>query len=79
VLPFAIISRACAGEMRGTAASAVSIICLTLMVMPFSPSTPASVGGRILLVANVRKGSKAASLAKSTEPQLLGQFYQLDA
>jgi hypothetical protein len=48
-------------------------VCLTLMVMPFSPSKPASVGGRILLVANVRKGSKAASLAKSTEPQLLGQ------
>src|SRR6185437_12721204 len=33
VLPLAIISLACAGVTRGTAALAVSIICLTLMVM----------------------------------------------
>src|SRR5262249_24838051 len=33
VLPLAIISRACAGVIRGTAALAASIICLTLVAM----------------------------------------------
>jgi hypothetical protein len=38
VLPLLIISRACAGVMRGTAALATSIICFTLVVMTFLPS-----------------------------------------
>ena len=38
VLPLLIISRACAGVMRGTAALATSIICFTLVVMIFLPS-----------------------------------------
>src|SRR6267142_1874317 len=33
VLPLAIISRACVGVIRGTAALAASIICLTLVAM----------------------------------------------
>src|SRR6516162_4772757 len=36
VLPLAIISRACAGVIRGTAALAASIICLTLVAMASS-------------------------------------------
>src|SRR5262252_5822771 len=36
VLPLAIISRACAGVTRGTAALAASIICLTLVAMASS-------------------------------------------
>src|SRR6516164_7836089 len=36
-LPFAIISRACAGVIRGTAAFAASIICLMLMGMTVAP------------------------------------------
>src|SRR6516162_7512039 len=36
VLPLAIMSRACAGVMRGTAALAVSIICLTFVAMASS-------------------------------------------
>src|SRR5262249_8764660 len=36
VSPLAIISRACAGVTRGTAALAASIICLTLLAMSFS-------------------------------------------
>src|SRR5262249_52749168 len=36
VFPFAIISFACAGAIRGTAALAASIICLTLVAMIIS-------------------------------------------
>src|SRR5262245_65588113 len=36
VLPLAIISRACASVIRGTAALAASIICLTLVAMASS-------------------------------------------
>src|SRR5947208_15964904 len=45
VLPLAIISRACAGVIRGTAALAASIICLTFVAMAsssFSHSWPAA-------------------------------------
>src|SRR5262249_31328319 len=38
VLPLAIMSRACAGVTRGTAALAASIICLTLVAMASSSS-----------------------------------------
>src|SRR5262245_41626150 len=38
VLALLIISCACAGVMRGTAALATSIICFTLVVMTFLPS-----------------------------------------
>src|SRR5262249_25415553 len=44
VLPLAIISRACAGVTRGTAALAASIICLTFVAMAsssFNSSLPA--------------------------------------
>src|SRR3974390_124085 len=37
VLPFVMISRACAGVIRGTAAFAASIICLTLVGMTVAP------------------------------------------
>src|SRR5262249_32403275 len=39
VLPLAIMSRACAGVIRGTAALAASIICLTLVAMASSSFT----------------------------------------
>src|SRR5262249_15661108 len=47
VLPLAIISRACAGVIRGTAALAASIICLTLVAMAsssFPAFTPVACG-----------------------------------
>ena len=46
VLPLLIISRACAGVMRGTAALAASIICFTLVVMTFLPSITMSAKGQ---------------------------------